>query len=130
MAARKKQNAVGDLLADGAQFHQLDTRVGAGHLRQLLPVDFVFEDVPRGAKQVWRTKAQFAVAKLRLGAGCDSFDGRESERRRVPTGGDRLAVTLSQQSDHLLNLDDLFGRGKDERGEALPVVLPEQSQAG
>ena len=95
-----------------------------------MPRDVAVKDVAGSAEQVWRTKAQLAVAKLSFGAGCDPFDGRESERRRVPTGGDRLAVTLSQQGDHLLNLDDLFGRGKDERGEALPVVLPEQSQAG
>ena len=52
----------------------------------------------------------------------------KSKRHRARAEPPAAPRTFAEQSDDLLDLADLFGRRKDERGETLPRFLAQQAQ--
>ena len=57
---------------------------------------------------------------------------RAGETPALPGGcgpDDRFAKSFAEQGDDLPDLDDLFGRGQNERRETFPRVLPQHAQS-
>ena len=69
----KKQNAIGDLAADAAQFHQFRARLGIIQFADFFQVKFSTGDLPRGGEQVRRSKSHFAISQIRFTRGGDAF---------------------------------------------------------
>ena len=96
-----------------------------GKLVQAGRIEFPTGDRARGGQQVRRAKSHLTGTQLgfrrprQARSSWKSMDWSEGRR-----GEQRLAKAGAQQRNDLLNLDDLFGRRENERGQAFPRVLP------
>jgi hypothetical protein len=123
-SAGEQQRAVGDLLADAGEFDQFFQRVVVVHRAQGVEVELPAIDQARGGEEVFGAEAEFAVPELLVRGAGDGGNGREG----VMVGVDRLAEPLGEEIDDLANLDDLFRRTGDERGETFPGFLTDDAQ--
>ncbi len=124
-SAGEEQGAVGDFLADPGQFDQFFQRAVVVHRAQGVEVELAAIDQAGGGEQVFGAEAEFAIPELLVRGAGDDGDGRE----RMVLGVNRLAEPLGKQTDDLADLDDLFRRTGDERGETFPRFLADDAQA-
>ena len=124
-SAGEEQGAVGDFLADPGQFDQFFQRAVVVHRAQGVEVELAAIDQSGGSEEVFGAEAEFAIPELLVRGAGDGGDGRE----RVVLGVNRLAEPLRKQTDDLADLDDLFRRTGDERGETFPGFLADDAQA-
>ena len=124
-SAGEQQHAVGDFLADAGQFDQFFQRAVVFHGSQRVEVELAAVDHAGGGEEVFCPEAEFAIPELLVRSAGDGRNGRE----RVVVGVNRLAEALGQQTDDLADLDDLFRRTGDERGETFPGLLADDAQA-
>jgi len=63
----EEQNAVGNLPAHAAQFHQFRARLGVIQPADFFQVKFSLGNLPRGGEEVWRAETHFAGAQFGFG---------------------------------------------------------------
>lgn len=124
-SAGEEQDTIGDLLADAGEFYQLLQCAVIIHSAQCVEIELAAIDQASGVLEVLNPEAEFAVPELLVGGAGDGGDGREG----VVVGIDRLTESLGQEADDLADLDDLFSRTGDERGETFPRFLAEDAEA-
>ena len=90
-----------------------------------MEVELAAIDHARGGEEVFRAEAELAIPELLVRGAGDGGNGRES----VVLGVNRLAEPLGEQTDDLTDLDDLFRRTGDERGQTFPGFLADDAQA-
>jgi len=124
-SAGEEEGAVGDFLADAGEFYQFFQSALVFHRGQGIEVELTAIDQACGGEEVLRAKAEFAVPELFMGRAGDGGDGGKGMMRVV----NRFAKALRQQTDDLADLDNLFGRAGNERGETFPGFLADDAQA-
>ena len=124
-SAGEQERAVGDFLTDAGQVYQFFQGAVVFHRAQGVEVELAAVNHAGGGEEVFRPEAEFAVPELLVRGAGDGGNGRES----VVLGVDRLAEPLGQQMDDLADLNDLFRRTGDERGETFPRFLADDAQA-
>lgn len=127
----EQEDAVGDLAADPAKANQVGAGCGQGQGGEAVQAELASGNGACGGEEVGSTKPGFAGAEVGFGGGGQLGGGGEGKRRRM-TGrdGEGVAEALGEGFDDLADLDDLFGGGEDEGGEAFPGILAEEPEAG
>ena len=94
----EQQNAVGNLPADAAQFHQLRPGFGMRQMADAFHIKFPFGDLPRGGEQAWGAKSHLAVAQLGFGTGGEALRRWEagSGDASSPQGGSDALVAQNR----------------------------------
>ncbi len=124
-SAGEQQHAIGDFLANPGQFDQLFQRAVVFHRAQGVEVELAAVNQAGGGEEVFGPETEFAIPELLVRSAGDGGNGREG----VVLGVNRLAEPQGQQTNDLADLDDLFRRTGDERGETFPGFLADDAQA-
>jgi len=94
----EEQNAVGNLPAHAAQFHQLGARLDMGQMADVFQIKFPFGDLPRGGQQVGGAKAHLAGTQFGFGGGGEALWCGEagSGDAWLPQGGSDALVAQNR----------------------------------
>src|ERR1043166_1916986 len=99
-------------------------------LTEGLQVYFVCDHHACGREQIRGAKTHFAATRRSCGGLRDSFRRRKGKDGFSFGRRDGFAEATAQYGNDLANLNDLFGRRKDERSEAFPRLLAQKAKSG
>src|SRR5579859_4494241 len=129
-AEGKQQDAIAYLSANTFELEQFGAGRFERHLPQGTQIKLALSDAAGRAEQEGCAKSHFTRAQLRFGQASQSPGSWKDMRGRlVRSDRHRSAIPAAQQRNDLPDLNNLFGRGQDKRGQALPRILTEQAQS-
>ncbi len=105
----KEQDAIGDFAPHSGAVKQSGARLEKRQMVKTAQVQFATRNQLRRAKNVRRPETHFAGAQFGFGhCGQTLSRGKGPDRRAPRRNVERLAETLAEQPDDLLDLDDLL----------------------